>query len=84
MVDGDPSEFERMVRGEMYSASDPYVRAMATQQAAKARAINEERDDEERDRLLRAFYNVKEGTNFYVVAPTFVEYVCHTFPCRIQ
>ena len=40
----DSTEVDRMIRGELYSAADPYIRKIATQQAAKARIIDEVRD----------------------------------------
>lgn len=71
----DKSEFEGMIRGEMYSAGDLYIQKIAGQEAAKVRAINAETDDKKRMRLLRDFMGIGDEVDFYWIGPLFAEYV---------
>ncbi|KZP15604.1 trimeric LpxA-like protein, partial [Athelia psychrophila] len=63
-----------MIKDDFYSAADPYIRKIATEQAKKVKAINREDDDAKRQKMLVDFFNVKPDANFYVVSPFFCEY----------
>ena len=74
-VPEDRAVFERMIRGGMYHASDPYVQKIARQEGAKVRAINAEADDEKRMELLRQFMGLGKEIEFIWTGPFFAEYV---------
>jgi hypothetical protein len=71
----DTTEFDLMVKGGMYQASDPYVQKIAQQESAKVKAINAEQDDKKRDALLRDFMGLSQDVEFYWMMPIFAEYV---------
>lgn len=71
----DRKEFEIMINGGMYLASDPYIQKIAKQEAAKVKAINAEQDDARKMRLLRDFMGLSDDIDFYWVTPFFAEYV---------
>lgn len=71
----DTTEFDSMVSGGMYAASDPYVQKIAGIESAKVRAINDERDPIRRKELLRDFMGTPKETDFYWIMPFFAEYV---------
>jgi hypothetical protein len=68
-------EFEIMVNGGMYLASDPYIQKIAKQESAKVKAINAEEDDAKKIRLLRDFMGLSDDVDFYWITPLFAEYV---------
>ena len=74
-VPEDRAVFERMIRGGMYHASDPYVQKIARQEGTKVRAINAEEDDEKRMELLRQFMGIGKEIEFIWTGPFFAEYV---------
>merc|ERR1712093_220252 len=73
----DKSQFEGMIRGEMYSYADPYIQKVAGEEAAKVKAINAETDEAKRMRLFRDFMGLSDDVDFYWVTPFFAEYGCN-------
>ncbi|KAJ7499477.1 putative O-acetyl transferase [Mycena latifolia] len=76
----DETEFNLMVQGKPYLASDPYIGRVAAAQRAKLRVINAELDAAKRRTLLHDFFTVTdEGENasweIVIVEPFFCEYV---------
>lgn len=69
------AEFDLMVSGAPYLASDPYIGQVARAQRAKLNRINKEEDSEERMKLLRDFVNADKDAEFDIWAPFFCEYV---------
>ncbi|KZP19173.1 maltose O-acetyltransferase [Athelia psychrophila] len=67
-----------MIKDDFYSAADPYIRKIATEQAKKVKAINREDDDAKQQEMLVDFFDVKPDANFYVVSPFFCEYGFNT------
>ncbi|KAJ7664705.1 hypothetical protein B0H17DRAFT_299562 [Mycena rosella] len=74
----DDTEFNLMVQGKPYLASDPYIGRVATAQRAKLRAINVQLDATKRTTLLHDFFTVTdEGESAWeigIVEPFFCEY----------
>lgn len=78
--DPPSTEFLRMISGQPYLASDPYVRKVATIQRNKLRAIQTEEDDQKREVLLKKFFTLsKPDARVIVVSPFFCEYVNASF-----
>ncbi|KAG9119679.1 putative O-acetyl transferase [Ceratobasidium sp. 392] len=75
MANQDRTEFDLMVSGGSYLASDPYIQTIARAQRAKLNEINAETDTEKRSELLHNFFNVEKETKFDIWAPFFCEYV---------
>jgi maltose O-acetyltransferase len=75
MSDLDHSEFDLMVSGAPYLASDPYIQTVAKTQRAKLNEINAEKDEVRRIELLRGFFDLEKDSEFDVWAPFFCEYV---------
>ena len=71
----DTSEFDKMVVGGMYAASDPYVQKIAGIESAKVKAINACQDSAEKNRFLREFMHIGQDVDFYWITPFFAEYV---------
>ncbi|KAG5646093.1 hypothetical protein DXG03_004332 [Asterophora parasitica] len=65
-------EFELMVSGKPYLASDPYVQRVAQAQRKKVYAINDERDDEKRNALMRKFFKSSGEGKYYNHPPFFL------------
>jgi hypothetical protein len=80
----DRTEFERMIVGEPYFASDPYIQQVATAQRKKVDEINAEKDDTKRETLFKNFLKCKEDATVAIVLPFFCEYVCgHFLPALV-
>jgi acetyltransferase-like isoleucine patch superfamily enzyme len=76
----DKTEFNLMIQGKPYLASDPYIGRVAAAQRAKLRAINAELDVAKRQALCHDFFTVTdEGEDgkweMGFVSPFFCEYV---------
>ncbi len=70
------AEFDLMVSGKPYKASDKYVQRIAADKRSKVFEINDARDDAKRAELFKKFVKSgKEGANFYILLPFFCEYV---------
>jgi hypothetical protein len=71
--DQSSAEFDLMISGKPYLASDAYIQRIATAQRQKLYQINDERDDEKRTELMKRFFKCK-GV-FANMGPIFCEYV---------
>jgi hypothetical protein len=69
------AEFELMISGKPYLASDPYIRQVASKAAAKVREINKEEDDIKRQALVRSFIKCDSNAQIWITPPFFCEYV---------
>lgn len=76
----DKAEFNLMIHGKPYLASDSYIGRVATAQRAKLRAINTELNATKRTNLLHDFFTVTDegkaaNWEIVIVGPFFCEYV---------
>lgn len=71
----DATEFDKMMRGELYLHSNPYILKIAKSEAAKVCAINAETDASKRAELLREFMGISRDVDFYWIPPLFAEFV---------
>ncbi|KAG9079358.1 putative O-acetyl transferase [Ceratobasidium sp. 370] len=74
MADQDRAEFDLMISGGSYLASDPYIQAIAKAQRAKLNEINAEKDTVRRSDLLHSFLNVNKDAEIDIWMPFFCEY----------
>lgn len=69
------TEFERMVAGEPYHWSEPTVREKAIAGAAKCKALNAAKTEEEQKKLAKEFLSSDPEAKFHITMPFFCEYV---------
>ncbi|KAG9079590.1 putative O-acetyl transferase, partial [Ceratobasidium sp. UAMH 11750] len=74
MSDQDRTEFDIMVSGGSYLASDPYIQTVAKAQRAKLNEINAEKDAARRSELLHSFLTVDKDAEIDIWMPFFCEY----------
>jgi hypothetical protein len=68
-------EYELMLAGKPYLASDPYIQQVHETAAIKVKEINSEHDGAKRQQLLRAFFTCAPDADVFVTLPFFCEYV---------
>lgn len=71
----DTTEYDLMVQGLPYLASDPYICQVRARGSTQLRAINAEYDDGKRTELMRQFFTCDPDAEIYIVLPFFCEYV---------
>jgi hypothetical protein len=69
-------EFNIMISGKPYRASDPYIQRIAGAKRSKVFEINDARDDAKRMNLFKQFVKSgKQDAKFFILLPFFCEYV---------
>lgn len=67
------TEYEKMIAGEMYRASDPYLRELRQMRLTKTRQFNNEDDPQKRSAIIKSWLG-STGENIYMEQPFACDY----------